>query len=70
MQNHTLLNPPTVRPNAAEVEIKIRRALVRNARLDADTITVTTSDTTSDRRLRSSEAWIEARIPVTTIWSC
>ena len=30
---------------------------------------VTTSETMSARRLRSSEAWIEARRPVTTIGS-
>jgi osmotically-inducible protein OsmY len=45
VQNHIRLNPPTVRPDAADVEIKIRSALARDARLDADAITVTTSDT-------------------------
>jgi osmotically-inducible protein OsmY len=44
VRNHIMLNS-TILPDAADVEIKIRKAIVRNARLDAEAIHVTTSGT-------------------------
>jgi osmotically-inducible protein OsmY len=46
VQNHIVLDRPITRLDAADVATGIRRALRRNARLDADAIVVTTSGST------------------------
>jgi osmotically-inducible protein OsmY len=46
VQNYLVLNRPGVRIDPAEIEGGIRKALVRDARLEADGIQVTTADST------------------------
>ena len=68
VQNHIVLHRPTTRPDAADVETNIRRALMRNARLDADAIHVTTSDTTVTLS-GTVHSWDEHRAALDAAWA-
>jgi osmotically-inducible protein OsmY len=66
VDNHIWLH--TVRPSAADMEHEINKALTRNARLDADAIHVSTSDSrvTLSGRVHS---WDEHDAAIATAWA-
>lgn len=68
VQNHIVLHRPTTRPDLANVETGIRRALMRNARLDAGAIRVTTSDTTVTLS-GTVHSWDEHRAALDAAWA-
>ena len=69
VQNHIVLHRPTTPPDAADVETNIRRALVRDARLDADAIHVTTSDTMVTTLSGTVHSWDEHRAALDAAWA-
>jgi osmotically-inducible protein OsmY len=68
VQNQIVLHRPTTRPDAADVATNIRRALRRNARLDADAIHVTTSDMTVTLS-GTVHSWDEHRAALDAAWA-